>query len=286
MSELRMTAACEHALKQMDIHPIEGPQRADLLAHIDSCTTCADEFRARKQLRGRLKAAVQRDSAPAFLDKRIRERIRSKNQANWWPARMATVAATLVICVGATVAYQLGHLRLTANSEESYITSVSNRVATIMRVGLRDHLHCAFFRKYPKDAPRLADVAAKMPAQYRGLVDVATKHVPGDFRVMIAHQCRHRGRDFVHLALKSHSRLLSVVIARKEDGESFETEKLIPALSQAGITYYGAGVQRFQIAAVESRDHLVYVISDLPQEKNMQIMTAMGPEVRRYLESL
>jgi hypothetical protein len=61
------------------------------------------------------------------------------------------VAAALLLAVGGFIAYQLGHLSLTVSSQESYIATVSNRVTTLMQVGLGDHLHCAVFRKYPKD---------------------------------------------------------------------------------------------------------------------------------------
>jgi hypothetical protein len=286
MSGLQFSEACGNALKQMDRSSVEGPNDAALLEHLSACAACCAEFEARKKLRGRLRSAVQKDSAPPFLQERIRRQIRSTAPRASWSGRLSAVAAGLVICLGVGIAYQLGHLRLTTNSQESYIASVSNRIATIMRVGLRDHIHCAVFRKYPKDAPKVEELSQKLGAEYSGLVGIAQKHVPADYRLMIAHQCRYHGRQYVHLALKNDARLVSLVIARKGDGESFETEKLVPALSQAGILYYGSGVQRFQIAALESRDYLVYLISDLPQQKNMEMMVALGLDVRNFLQNL
>jgi hypothetical protein len=54
--------------------------------------------------------------------------------------------------------------------------------------------------------------------------------VPEQYRLMLAHTCRYHKRLFVHLTLNDASRLLSLVIARKRDGESFHTENMIPAL--------------------------------------------------------
>jgi hypothetical protein len=77
-----------------------------------------------------------------------------------------------------------------------------------------------------------------------------------------------------------------VVITRKDWGESFTKADLLPALAQSGIPIYRAGVQSFQIAAFETSEHLVYFISDLPQQKNMDIMLALAPDVREFLRRL
>jgi hypothetical protein len=58
---------------------------------------------------------------------------------------------------------------------------------------------------------------------------------------------------------------------------------LLPELVHSGIPIYKSGVQRFQMAAFESRDYLVYFISDLPAQQNTEIMTAMAPAVRSFL---
>jgi hypothetical protein len=100
---------------------------------------------------------------------------------------------------------------------------------------------------------------------------------------MISHTCDYHGRKFVHLALKSNSKVLSLVIARKQDGESFAIENVAPALMQSGTAFYQGGVQRFAIASFESRDHLVYFISDLERRQNMNLMLAIAPQVKEFL---
>ena len=164
--------------------------------------------------------------------------------------------------------------------------SVSNQVATIMRVGLRDHIHCAVFRKYPSTPPKVEDLAQDMGPKYAGLMQIVESRLPNGYQVMIAHQCRYHGRRFVHLVLTKGGQILSLVIAAKEEGESFATANRAPALSEAGFPIYRSGVQPFQIAAFESRDHLVYVISDLPQQKNMEMLLALAPGVNEFLGKL
>jgi len=241
------------------------------------------------KLRQQLQRAVRGAEVPPYLENKIRAAIRGSEARRPFPFRyswMAAAAALAIAVFGGGIAYQLGYLRLTTGAQESYIASVSNQVASIMRIGLRDHIHCSVFRKFPKEAPTLETAQRKLSAPYRGMIPIVRKHVPAGFDVMITHECGFHGRKFVHLALKRNSELLSVVLARKEDGESFRTEELIPALTQAGIPLYQTGVQRFQIAAFESPRHLVYVISDLSKETNMQTITAMAPDLNDFLSKL
>jgi hypothetical protein len=194
-----------------------------------------------------------------------------------------TIAAATVF--GLVMAYQLGHLRLTVRSQESYIGTVSTQIATLMRVGLGDHIHCSIFRKYPKNPPTTQEFIEKMNSQYAGLIPIVRGQVPDSYRMMLAHQCSYHRRKFVHLSLMSDTNMLSLVITRKADGESFSTEDMLPALVQAGIPMYQSSVQRFQMTAFETRDYLVYFISDLPKQQNTQLMLALGPKVKDFLVS-
>ena len=129
-------------------------------------------------------------------------------------------------------------------------------------------------------------IVAKVAPRYRDLVSIVRGRVPQEYALFMAHECGYHGRRFVHLTFRDDSRLLSVVIARKDGGESFTKADLPPALAQSGIPIYRAGVQRFQIAAFETSGHLVYFISDLPEQKNTEIMVALAPNVREFLRRL
>lgn len=233
----------------------------------------------------RLRAAVKSVAAPPFLEARIRHSLRTEKPGRRWLPRLIPAAAAVAVFAGFAVAYQLGHLRLTVSSQESYIGSVSTRIATLMRVGLGDHIHCAVFRKYPKNPPTTQDFIEKMNPQYAGLIPIVRSQVPDSYRMMLAHQCSYHRRKFVHLSLMNDSNMLSLVITRKGDGESFNTEDMLPALVQAGIPMYQSSVQRFQISAFETRDYLIYFISDLPKQQNTELMLALGPKVKDFLVS-
>lgn len=238
------------------------------------------------KLAQQLRQAVRSQAVPPYLEARIRNTIHSTERKPSWRVRLMPVAAVLVLCLAAGVAYQLGHLRFTTGLQESYIASVSSRVASLMSVGLGDHIHCSVFRKFPKNVPPVEELEQNMGQEYRELIPIVRKHVPEEFRMVIAHECRYHGRKFVHLSLKKNSQLLSLIIARKGAGESFETEKLVPALVQSGIPFYRDGVQRFEIASFESRDHLAYFVSDLNGDQNMQLMLAIAPQVKGLLQKI
>ena len=236
--------------------------------------------------RARLRQAVESEPAPAFLETRIRARIGAERPLRRWVMRLAPVTASAAIAAGLFVAYQLGYLRLTVKSQESYIASVSTQVATLMRVGLGDHIHCSVFRKFPKTPPPTEQFVAKLGPEYAGLIPIVREHVPLQYELMLAHQCKYHNRKFVHLSLMDGSHLLSLVISRKGDGESFRTEDMLPALVQSDIPMYQSNVQRFQMTAFETKGHLVYFISDLPTQRNTELMLAMGPQVKDLLVKL
>jgi hypothetical protein len=234
----------------------------------------------------RLRTAVRGVEAPPFLETRIRHNLRVEKLPRRWLPGLVSVTASAAVFLVSLIAYQLGHLRLTVRSQEAYIASVSTHVATLMRVGLGDHLHCSVFRNYPKNPPMPGEFIETMTPRYAGLIPIVRSRVPEGYRMMLAHQCRYHGRAFVHLFLMNNSSMLSLVLTRKAEGESFGTEDMLPALVQSGVPMYQAGVQRFQVTAFETRDYLVYFISDLDKRQNTSLMLAMAPRVKDFLAKL
>jgi len=249
-----------------------------------------NDFRENDQeglrLTEQLRAAVRSQPVPPYLEARIRSAIRAAERRPAWGRRLVPAVAALAVCLVVAITYELGYLRLTTSSQESYIASVSARVATLMRVGLGDHIHCSVFRKYPKNPPSADQIAEKLGTEYKDLIPILKRQAPADCRLVIAHTCRYHGRKFVHLSLKSNTRLLSLIITRKNEGESFEVEGLLPSMVRSGISFHRAGVQRFEIASFETRDHLVYFVSDLGRQQNMEVMLAIAPQVKQLLEAL
>src|SRR5262249_690541 len=161
----------------------------------------------------------------------------------------------------AAIAYRLGYLRPTRSSQEAYVASISAPIPDIMRVGLGNHVHCAVYKAFSKQHPTFEKMAHDI-GQYKDLTPIVITEVPSGNRVEMAHQCRYHARRFVHVTMRKGSALVSLVISRRGDGETFERDQLVPALTESGIPVYRTKAQRFEIAGFETGDYVVYVVSN------------------------
>src|SRR5437763_986267 len=81
--------ACEKTRKYLDSYisnELLIETNHEVLRHVESCPVCAGELEARTQLRTRLKAAVNAQSAPPELRARIREKIRTDHSSSRFAA--------------------------------------------------------------------------------------------------------------------------------------------------------------------------------------------------------
>ena len=122
---------------------------------------------------------------------------------------------------------------------------------------------------------------ADLGASYKGLLPVVRAAVPDGYRVIMAHHCSYAGRNFIHLTFEKNGDLLSVVVARRKDGET--VLGLPPALESSGVPVYQAAADRYQVAGFEAGDFLAYVVSDLKGKANLQIASTLAPVVREFL---
>ena len=268
-------------------HELSSDVASEVANHLKTCDRCSRELDARRVLVNRLRGAVRSVSAAPGLQSAIRESVRSNLQ----PSRSRffrtalPIAAALLACLSAAVAYRLGYLRFTKSSRESYLASISAPIPDILRVGLGDHVHCAVFRAFSKQHPTPAEMAQDL-GPYKDLAPLVSKSIPGDYRLEMAHQCRYHARRFVHLTMRRGFTLVSLVISRRGDGESFARDQFLPALTESGIDLYQGSAQRFQISGFQTHDYLVYVVSNLGRQDNLNMMLALAPSVASLLESI
>ena len=262
----------------------------EVLRHIEQCSACSQELETRLRIRASLQAAARREDVPHGLEQKIRREIHERPPARVWPFYfslrwMSAVAALLLISTAIWFVWR-GRRELSPQEQTAYVGRISSHLPAILQMGLRDHVHCAVFRKYPKDPPALAEMARELGPQYAGLVPLVNAKVPDEFRVVLAHRCTVQGRNYVHLVLRGASSLLSLIITKKTPGEAFPASQLAPVRQTAGVPVYGAGASQFQVAAFESQAYLAFVISDLPEERNLQLAAALAPPVQQFLSRL
>jgi hypothetical protein len=277
---------CDQVLEYLDssLDMEIDESEVGMLRHIEQCASCTAELQARRDMRNRLRGAVRSVEVPPRLEHRVRAAVAPN--VHRMPSRtwIMAVAASLAVFCGLAVAYQLGRLRFSTGSQNAYISSISFKVPSAIAIGLKDHVHCAVFRKYPKTPPTTESLVEKLGPRDKGLLHIVQQNVPADFHAMLAHHCSYKGRKYTHITMQSDSHLMSLVIAKKGEGESLGASGLASVLSESGIPMYTAGVQRFNIAAFETRDSLVYVISDLSAEKNSHMMLAMAPALKKFIQ--
>lgn len=259
----------------------------EVLQHLAICSACTAELERRKRFRAQLKAAVGRQYVPRDLQARIRERIESRGSRFGWTAgwnRFAVaMAATVAICLGLWV--YSSRIRMPALSDRpgqaAYIQKVSAALAPILRVGLRDHIHCSIFRKYPQNPPTVTQMANELGPSYAELLQAVKAAVPGEYRIIMAHRCGYAGRKYIHFTLQNGQDLISLVISRKNAGESLHD--LAPTLRSAGIPVYQAKAEQYEVAGFDAGPYLAFVVSNLRDKTNLDIAARLAPSVRSLL---
>jgi anti-sigma factor (TIGR02949 family) len=286
---------CEKTRKYLDAYvsnELTVETNHEVLRHIEGCPACAAEVDTRARLRSRLKTAVNAQSVPPELQVRIREQIRTSRPGSaahlgWlragWPRWAVATAAALVVAAGLWVNDSTERLPALSDrpGQSAYLSRVSANLAAILKVGLGDHIHCAIFRKYPKDPQPVEKMEADLGPAYTGLLPVVRSAVPKGYKVIMAHQCSYAGRKFVHLTLEKDGGLLSLVVARKQAGESLDG--LSPAAAASGVRIYQSAAGPYQVAGFDAGNFFAYVVSELRNKENLEIAANVAPAVREFL---
>jgi hypothetical protein len=221
----------------------------EMIEHFRGCTPCTQEAQERRNVRRRLRDAVRDMPVPAGLEQRVRDRLRQPKQPQPKKLFLMAIAAALGICFG--------------------VFRFSDSSGRLLRVALDDHLHCAVVH-HP--APRIPGGINQLPDRLKGLTGLLQERVPPEFALILAHECREQGRSFVHLTFGDGRHLLSVLITRRERGETL------------GNRTRQAARDHFRIAALESGEFVVSTVSDLPAQANADILAAFAPSLRAFLD--
>jgi putative zinc finger protein len=276
--------ACERTRRHLDAYlnnELLVDPRLEVSKHLEGCKDCSAVLEGRIQVRNTLRDAVHRKVVPSGLQAKIQNRLReSKAQKETirFGGRWILVAAMAAgLCIAGVGAYRVWYLRHPA--------SLSQLTASILKIGVGDHIHCAIDSQFAKRHFTLEEMSQKLGPEYIGLVSLAKEKVPAEFEIVVAHRCSFNGRKFVHLILKNQETVLSLAITRKE-GEAFPLSELRAALNVSGIPLYKSRIQNMEVAGFETRNYLAFVVSDLRERENSQIASNLVPAVRDFLAKL
>jgi len=259
----------------------------EVLRHLESCPACSAELDTRTRMRARLKAAVKSQPVPPEIPARIREQIWSRHSYSWltlgrvhWAVG---IAASLLVCAGIWMNNWRDRMPDLSDrpAQSAYIQRVSLSLAAVLRLGLGDHIHCSIFRRYPKAPPPVEKMETDLGPSYKGLLPVVRATIPEGYRLIMGHQCSYAGRKYIHLTFERGGGLFSLVVARKDPGESLGG--LPVAAESSGIPIYQSPAGRYVVAGFDAGNFLAYVVSDLGGKTNLQIAANVAPGVREFL---
>ena len=256
---------CEHVLEKLDVWIDRELGVADsdaIVRHVEGCEICSRVLLNRKALRTRLRDLAQSVEPPGGLHERVCSRIESDRAENRKQWNLLAIAAAALLAIG------------------SY--SALHRDSAMMRIGVNQHIHCAVARTYPAQEPEMSSLIAGTDTAYAALIPVMQAHVPPDYRVVMAHQCDYRGRQYIHVIARRGTDLISLLVTKRGPGEAFQDD-LRAAAVEDGVPEYASTAQRYSVAGFQTPEYLVYLVSDLSPDQNLAGMKAMTRQVKAAL---
>jgi anti-sigma factor (TIGR02949 family) len=254
--------------------------------HLGTCRACAAFLANRAAVRQRMRTVARNVEIPAELGERVRMAVsREAAKRNrfdpLYGRTLLAIAAGLLITAGFYYWPSRDLRPAHVESKSEFIARVSAAVPPIMRVGLAQHVHCGVFREYPQDPPKLIDLAREEGAS-PALVNALESHTPEGCHVVMAHRCSYNGRTFTHLIARGDDHLMSLLITRRDTGDAFEKD-LKSVADEVNTPIFAAQSDAYSVAAFETPEYLVYLVSDFDAAENLKAMEAMTPSLRAAL---
>jgi len=255
----------------------------EVLTHLETCGACSRSLEDRARLKARLKRAVMQEYAPAALRERIASDLRRGRGFSFNRVSLALAAAAAVLVIAAVTFFTWGppknQLSLQAKVAPADVTG------QILKIGLDDHVFCAIDHHLANKQFTPEQMAEHLGPEYAGLVALVKERMPRAYTVAVGHRCHYQGREFIHLIMRNQNDVVSLVITRK-NGEAFPTDGVAAIVQAAGGPIYQAAWANQQVAGLETRDHLVFVVSNETSDANLQIAASLAPSVRDLLARL
>lgn len=247
-----------------------------VLRHLENCGKCRDVIEDRRVFRARLRSAVINSEDFTVCEKfnanlydSLRHcALRKKNVGRplfTGGFAYAAVAASLLIVAAFGIWFfqSPGTSPLTASSTSDF------QLSHFQKIALGDHQNCAVKHQLDEHPVKI-DLTSPQFANLKENVLVPLKKVFLDCELVESHQCRYEGQNFTHLVFDHEGKTMSVLITDLGDYKALEAN-YIAKLSDQG----------YQIAQFDINKKAVFVISDLPEQKNTNAAEVLETPLRR-----
>ena len=155
----------------------------------------------------------------------------------------------------------------------------------ILNLGVIDHIHCVVDSKIDRNSYTPEQMALAMGTDYVGLASLLERALPRDFRILVAHRCSVKGREYVHLVIKNQDRVVSLTISKKRK-EQFPPGPPQDGVEILGIPLHQARAQGMSVIGFETSMHLAFVVSTQENKETLQVAEALAVPVSDFLVKL
>jgi hypothetical protein len=243
----------------------------ELMRHLETCPDCRAELDARRQLRTVLRRAFT--STPALqprsrfsADALARARTAQTRRTPWSQlATWGTVAASALLVASAA------------------LFVFEHRAGAIARDAVGDHRNCAIKFALAERPIPLGEAATRFDPIYSRLQDTPPDEMvtaAGPLRVVDRHSCVFAGRRFGHVVLRLDGSLVSVLLTHSAESVTPGSNAAAPAPS------WLPRIGGLQVGSFAVPGHLVFIVSDLPEDQFRTVARALTPPLSSRLAIL
>ena len=269
---------CERIRGQLDAYlsnELLVETTGEVAKHLTNCVACSRELESLMRVREALRDAVGKRLPPVRLSAAVRAHIRNA-RPEFFSFQQARPAWAMAVASLAFV--------ILAGQHWLKVRSGKQMIATVLTLGVKDHLHCAIKgHHYPEVAYPSGELIKKLGSQYAGFLPVVEAKLPG-FEILEAHICYAGSpRLYVHFIARGRGTILSVILTRRE-GESLSTRRFLAAGTSGDVALYDAKLEGMSVVGFETRDYFGFVVSDLRQDEMVRIASPLAQPMRDALD--
>jgi len=283
-----------------------------VISHLEHCAECRRELKARRELRGRLRAAFlqspENQLRPEFADglrTQLHDCSLSKRgvsplvSSRGWrsyvkrrPIIWIALAACLLLIIGAGLVLVRQRMvqpkadeiavnkeRPAESPELNPAISVSIVKTELARSAVGDHRDCAIRFRLAEKPIDLVAAGQKYDPVYVNLTNAVLSQqgaAPLGAQFVEAHSCVYQGRRFAHIVLKYHGHLVSFLVTDIEPTKRVQSESDPQVITCSEFDGY-------KVSCFETAHHAVFVVSDLTEGDNLALARALAPSVFAHI---
>lgn len=270
--ELIDSYLCDELLTETNHH---------VLRHLEHCSGCRSVFEERREFRARLRSTVKNcddlkicEKFKADLYVRLRESTLTKETKRrvFWAGGFswaATAAGIVLVAVFGVLMFQ--NPEPSVSADFAAVTSDRSQSEHFQSIALGDHQNCAVNHNL-KEAPVEIDISSPQYAFINSSVLTPLKTELTNCKLIESHICKYDGLTFTHLVFEYEGKTMSVLMTDLNGARPIEADRLAK-LSENG----------YQVAHFDVDNKAVFVVSDLPEQKNSGAAAVLEPPMRKQL---